>query len=79
MVGTPTSIYCIMVKIFYLFNEFAPGIVAALQEFVEGRRKITEVLPSLPNISVIKPSGPFQVNIGQFIASRQLSGHPIIL
>jgi hypothetical protein len=63
----------------YLPKEFAPGIAAALKELVEGR--ITEVLPSLQNILVkgLEPSGPFQENIGQFVAARQLSDHPIAI
>ena len=65
------------VKNLYLFKEFAPRIVAALQELVGGR--IIEVLPSLQNISVegLEPSGPFQEDIGRFVAARRLSGHPI--
>jgi hypothetical protein len=67
------------VKNFYLSKEFAPGIAAGLQELVGGR--ITEVLPSLQNIFVkgLEPSGPLQENIGQFVAARQLSGHPIAI
>ena len=61
----------------YLSKEFAPGIAAALRELVASR--ITEVLPGLQNIFVegLEPSGPFQENIGQFVAARQPSGHPI--
>ena len=67
------------VKYLYLSKEFAPGIVVTLQELVGGR--ITEVLPSLQNIFVeaLEPSGPFQENIGRFVAARQLSGHPIAI
>ena len=67
------------VKNLYLSKEFAPGIVAALQELVGGR--ITEVLPSLQNIFVeeLEPSGSFQENIGGFVAARRLSGHPIAI
>ena len=67
------------VKNLYLPKEFAPGIAAALQELVGGG--ITEVLPSLQNILVkgLEPSGPFQENIGQFVAARQLSDHPITI
>jgi hypothetical protein len=62
------------VKNLYLKEEFAPGIVAALQELVGGR--ITEVLPSLRNIFVkgLEPLGPFQENI-----ARQLSNHTITI
>ena len=67
------------VKNLYLSKEFAPGIAAALQELVGGR--IMEVLPSLQNIFVegLEPSGPFQENIGQFVAARQLSDHRITI
>jgi hypothetical protein len=67
------------VKNLYLSKEFAPGIAAALQELVGDR--ITEVLPSLQNIFVeeLEPSGPFQENIGQFVAARQLSDRPIAI
>jgi len=62
------------VKNIYLSKDFAPGVAAALQEIVG-----TEVLPSLQNIFVegLEPSGPFQENIGQFVTTRRLSGHPI--
>ena len=67
------------VKNLYLAKEFAPGIAAALQELVGDR--IIEVLSNLQNIFVeeieVEPSGPLQENIGQFVAARQLSGHPI--
>jgi len=64
------------VKNLYLSKDFAPGIAAALQEIVG-----TEVLPSLQNIFVhrLEPSGPFQENIRQFVAARELSGHPITI
>ncbi len=64
------------VKNLYLSKEFAPGIAAALQEVVG-----TEVLPSLQNIFVkeLEQSGPFRKNIGQFVTSRQHSGHRIAI
>jgi len=67
------------VKNLYLSKKIAPVIAAALQELVGGR--ITEVLPSLQNILVewLEPSEPFQENIGQFVAARQLSDHPIAI
>jgi F-box-like len=66
------------VKNLYLSKDFAPGIAAALQELAGG---ITEVLSSLQNIFVegLEPSGPFQKNIGQFVAARQLSDYPIAI
>jgi hypothetical protein len=65
------------VKNFYLSEEFQPDIASALQELVQGRT--TEVLPSLQNIFLARSesSGPFQEAIGQFVAARRLSGHPI--
>ncbi|KAI0277926.1 caspase domain-containing protein [Russula aff. rugulosa BPL654] len=59
----------------YLSKEFAPGIAVALQEL----SGITEVLPRLQNIFVegLERLGPLQENIGQFVATRRLSGHPI--
>ena len=65
------------VKNLYLSKEFAPGIAAALQELVGSR--ITEVLPNLQNIFVerLEPSRSF--HIGQFVAARQLSDHPITI
>jgi hypothetical protein len=64
------------VKNLYLSKEFAPGIAAGLQELVGSR--VAEVLPSLRNIFVEgfkPPMGSF----GQFVAARQLSGHPIAI
>jgi hypothetical protein len=67
------------VKNLYLSKEFAPGIVAALRGLVGGR--IIEVLPSLQNIRAegLEPSGRLQENIGQLVAARQLSDHPIAI
>jgi len=69
----------IAVKNLYLSKEFAPDIAATLQELVGDG--ITEVLPNLQNIFVkeLKPSGPFQENIRQFVAARLLSSHPIAI
>ena len=69
------------VKNLYLSKEFAPGIAAALQELVGDIDRTTEVLPSLQNIFVkgLGPWGPFQENIGQFVAARRHSGHPIAI
>ena len=66
-------------KNLYLSKEFAPGIAAALKELVGGM--ITEVLPTLQNIFVedLESSGPFQKSIGQFVAARQLTDHPVTI
>ena len=68
-----------VVKNLYLGKEFMPSIVAALQKLVGGR--IAEVLPNLQNIFVkkLEPSGRLQENLGQFVAARQLSGHPVAI
>jgi hypothetical protein len=64
-------------KSFYLSEELQPNLAPALQEFVGNRTM--EVLPSLQNIFLesFESSGPFQEAIGQFLAARLLSGHPI--
>ena len=69
----------IAVKNLYLSKESAPGVAAALQELVGDR--ITEVFFSLQSIFVkgLEPSGPFRENIGQLVAARQLSDHPIAI
>ena len=69
----------ITVKNLYLSKEFSPGVAAALQELVGGR--MTEVLPSLQNILVrgLEQSRPFNENIRQYIASRQLFDRPIAI
>ena len=61
----------------YISKELAPGIAAVLEELAVGR--IKEVLPSLQNMFVegLEPSRYLQENIGQFVAARQLSNHPI--
>jgi hypothetical protein len=60
----------------YLSKEVSPRIAPALQELVGGRT--TEVLPTLQSLSLeVQPSGPVQEAIGDFLAARQLSGHPI--
>ncbi len=69
----------ITVKNLYLSKEFVPGVADALEELVGAR--ITEVLPSLQNIFVEVPESlePFQEMFGQFVAARQLSGHPVAI
>ena len=65
------------VKNLYLFKEFGPGIVPAVQELAAG--SLTGVLPILQNIFLegLEPSGPVQEAIGQLIAARPVTGHPI--
>jgi hypothetical protein len=65
------------VKNLYLSKQFALRIGPALRELTEGRT--TEVLPALQNIFLgeLQPSGPVQEGIRQFVASRQVTDHPI--
>ena len=62
------------VKNLYLSRDVAPSIVPALQDIVGGR--MTEVLPTLHNITLLQPSGPVRGGIEQFVAT-QVAGHPI--
>jgi hypothetical protein len=65
------------VKNLYLSKEFAPRVLPVLQELVGERT--TKVLPTLQNILLeeLEPSGPIQKAIEQFVAARQVTGHPI--
>ena len=65
------------VKNLHLCEEFAPRIVPALQELVGSRA--TEVLPNLQNIFLeeLQSSGPVREGIQHFVATRQVTGHPI--
>ena len=66
------------VKNLYMYHEFAPRIVPALQELVEER--VTEVLPALQTLffpELLQQCKPTQKIIDQFIAERQLTSHPI--
>ena len=67
------------VKNLFLSKEFAPRIVAALQELVGDRT--TEVLPTLQNIFLeeLQPGGRVQEDIGKIVAARQLSGHAVTI
>jgi hypothetical protein len=67
------------VKNLYLTNESALLVVPALQELA--RESITEELPALQNIFLenLQPPAPIQEAISQFVAARQLSGHPIVI
>lgn len=66
----------IYVKNLYVSMEFVPSIVSALQELVGDQT--TEILPILQNILLEgrRPSGHIQKRIEQFVAARQLTGHP---
>jgi hypothetical protein len=66
------------VKDLHMSQEIVPRITAALQELVAGET-VTEVLPALRSVFLEEPLplGPVQEAIGQFVAARQLAGHPI--
>ena len=61
----------------YLSKQVTPRIMPAIQELVGDRT--TEVLPALQNIFLegLQSSGPVQEGIRQFVATRQLTSHPI--
>jgi hypothetical protein len=65
------------VKTLYISSNFTPRIAPALQELVGER--VSEVLPALQGLLLEdpSPSGPVQETVGQFVAARQLAGHPI--
>ena len=65
------------VKSLYTSRQFKSHIALALQELVGER--VTEVLPVLQTLFLEKglPLETIQEAIGQFVAARQLAGHPI--
>ena len=65
------------VKNLYVSKIFARRIVLTLQELVGART--TEVLPALKNIFLegLEPSGPVREGIEQFVATRQVTSHPV--
>ena len=66
------------VKNLYLSEQIATCIAPVLQDLVGSRS--TEVLPGLENIFLeggLESSGPVQEGIGQFVAARQVTTHPI--
>jgi hypothetical protein len=65
------------VKNLYLSKEFTPRIAPVLQELVGER--VVGILPALQGLffEEVNPAGPVQEAIGQFVAARQLSSHPI--
>ena len=64
-------------KTLYLPKEIAQCIAPALQELVGERA--ARVLPALESIFLedLESLGPVEDVIGQFVAARQLSGHPV--
>ena len=67
------------VKYLYISLEFTRHVVAALQERVG--ESVAEVLPALQTLFLQDSlfSKSVQKNIGQFVSTRQLDGHPITI
>jgi hypothetical protein len=67
------------VKNLYLSEQVARRIMPALLELVGG--STTDVLPILQNIFLeqLQPLGPVQEVIGKFVATRQVTGYPIVV
>jgi hypothetical protein len=65
------------VKDLYLSKQLIPRVAPALQVLVGDRS--TDVLPALQNIFLegLQSLGSVQEGIGQFVAARQVIGHPI--
>ena len=67
----------------YLSQGLALCIAPALQKLATGEGAITEVLPVLlvQHVFIERlerfKSGPVQAAIGKFVATRELSGHPV--
>ena len=69
----------ITVKNLYLSEKFASRIMPALQELIGSRT--AEVLPALQNIflETLQPSGTVQAAIQQFVATRRITSHSIVV
>jgi hypothetical protein len=67
------------VKNLYLCHELTQCVAPALQELVGDPESVANVLPALKSIFLedLEPSGPVHEAIGQFVAARRLSGHPV--
>jgi len=61
----------------YLSEGLALCVAPALKELTGDN--VNEVLPALQTLFVerLQPSGPVQVAIGEFVAARELAGHPV--
>jgi len=65
------------VKNMYLSGCLVPYVTPALQELSE--EGVPEVLPVLRHVYIGRSSNPAQEAMAQFVAARQLSGHPLII
>jgi hypothetical protein len=66
------------VKVLYIPKKLVPRIVPALKELVGVR--VTKVLPALQSLFFGGPalSGPVREAMGQFVAAREIVGHPVV-
>jgi len=73
------ELLCILTAVenLYLPEGLAQCLAPALQRAT--REGVTGMLPALQNIFIdrLQPSGPLQEAIGEFVAGRQHSGHPV--
>jgi hypothetical protein len=65
------------VRELHISSEFTQSIAPALQELVGER--VTEVLPVLQSLFLDEPPSAVKDAIEQFVAARQLDGHPIAI
>ena len=67
------------VKYLSVTSSFMPHIAPALKELVG--ESVTEVLPALQTLHLYRPlsPGPARETIEQFVAARQLAGHPLAI
>jgi hypothetical protein len=67
----------VAVKDLFVSENLALHVVQALQALPVERA--TEVLPALHNLLIegLKSSGPVHEAVEQFVATRQLAGHPV--
>jgi hypothetical protein len=67
------------VKKLVLYNKIVGLVAPALQELTG--ETATEVLPALQSLLLKRPrrSGPINKAIAQFVAARQISGHPVAI
>jgi len=71
--------FFVAVQDLYVSEKLLPPVSATLQELT-GERTM-EVLPALRNLSLegLQPFGPVEEAIKSFVASRELSDHPVVV
>jgi len=63
----------------YLSEQVVPRVSFALRELTE--HQVTEVLPTLQHLFLegLESSEAVQNTFGEFISTRRLSGHPLVI